>query len=43
VGDGALALPWFFAVLPLLIIAAWWWSRRAPSIPEGLIKNGGQS
>jgi ABC-2 type transport system permease protein len=48
VGDGALALPWFFGALPLLIIAAWWWSRRPPnisaeSIPARLIKNGGQS
>jgi ABC-type transport system involved in multi-copper enzyme maturation permease subunit len=43
VGDGALALPWFFAVLPLLIIAVWWWSRRPPNIPAALIKNGGQS
>src|SRR5262249_53101976 len=43
VGDGALALPWFFGVLPLLIVAAWWWSRRPPRIPARLIKNGGQS
>jgi ABC-type transport system involved in multi-copper enzyme maturation permease subunit len=43
VSDGTLALPWFFGALPLLIIVAWWWSRRVPTIPAGLIKNGGQS
>jgi hypothetical protein len=53
VGDGALALPWFLGVLPLLIVAAWWWSRRPPRIPaelskqglikQQLVKNGGQS
>jgi ABC-2 type transport system permease protein len=42
VGDGALALPWFFGALPLLIVIAWWWSRRAPTVPARLIKNGGQ-
>jgi hypothetical protein len=42
VGDGALALPLFFGALPLLIVIAWWWSRRAPTVPARLIKNGGQ-
>jgi ABC-2 type transport system permease protein len=42
VGDGALALPWFFGALPLPIVVVWWWSRRAPVVPARLIKNGGQ-
>jgi ABC-type transport system involved in multi-copper enzyme maturation permease subunit len=36
------ALPWFFCVLPLLIIVAWWWSSRAPRIPPRFIQEGGQ-
>jgi ABC-type transport system involved in multi-copper enzyme maturation permease subunit len=43
VTDAQIALPWFFAVLPLLIAVAWWWSRRAPHIPAPFVKkNGGQ-
>ncbi len=30
--NAALALPWFFGVLPLLVALAWWRSRRAPRI-----------
>jgi len=33
VANGGLALPWFCAALPLLIVIAWWWSRRPPRIP----------
>jgi len=41
--DGWIALPSFFAALPLLIATAWWWSRRAPHIPAQFVKkNGGQ-
>jgi ABC-type transport system involved in multi-copper enzyme maturation permease subunit len=36
------ALPWFFAVLPLLIALAWWRSRRPPRIPRQLIEDGGK-
>jgi len=31
VTDGAFALLWFLAVLPILIVLAWWRSRRLPS------------
>ena len=43
-GDGWIALPWFFVALPLLIaVAWWWWSHRAPHIPAQFVKkNGGQ-
>ena len=27
-----IALPWFFAGLPLLVLAGWWWSRRPPAL-----------
>src|SRR5439155_6643333 len=30
VAEPQLALPWFFAALPLLIILAWWWMSRPP-------------
>jgi hypothetical protein len=30
VANAALALPWFFGALPLLIALAWWRSRRPP-------------
>jgi ABC-type transport system involved in multi-copper enzyme maturation permease subunit len=33
VANAALVLPWFFGVLPLLIVLAWWWNRRTPRIP----------
>jgi ABC-type transport system involved in multi-copper enzyme maturation permease subunit len=43
VTDGQIALPWFFAVLPLLIaVAWWWWNRHAPRISAQFVKNGGQ-
>jgi hypothetical protein len=43
VADGWIALPWFFAALPLSIAAAWWWwNGRAPRIPARFAKNGGQ-
>jgi ABC-2 type transport system permease protein len=32
VADGEIALIWFLAGLPLLIVLAWWRSRRPPSI-----------
>jgi ABC-2 type transport system permease protein len=41
VTSGQVALPWFFAALPLLIVIAWWWSCRAPRISRKLIKVGG--
>jgi ABC-2 type transport system permease protein len=31
VTDGAFALLWFLAILPILIVLAWWRSRRLPS------------
>jgi hypothetical protein len=36
-------LPWFFGVLPLLIVAAWWWSCRPPEINPQLLEDGGRS
>jgi ABC-2 type transport system permease protein len=42
VADGWIALPCFFAALPLLIAVAWWWNRRVPRIPAEFVKNGGQ-
>lgn len=43
IADGWIALPWFFAALPLLIaVAWWWWNRRVPRIPPQFVKNGGQ-
>jgi ABC-type transport system involved in multi-copper enzyme maturation permease subunit len=41
VSDSALALPWFLAALPFLIIIGWWWSRRPPPIPRQLVVNTG--
>ena len=42
VGNAQATLPWFFGVLPILIIFAWWWSCRAPRIRLGPIETGGQ-
>jgi ABC-2 type transport system permease protein len=42
VANAALVLPWFLAVLPLLIALAWWSSRRAPRIALP-ISQGGES
>jgi ABC-2 family transporter len=36
--DGAFALLWFLAVLPILIILAWWRSRRLPSNNQTFLK-----
>ena len=41
VTDAALALPWFFGALPLLIALAWWRSRRAPRISLPTAHQGG--
>jgi ABC-2 type transport system permease protein len=38
VTDGAFALVWFLAVLPLLIIFAWWRCRRPPTANPAFIK-----
>ncbi len=38
VTDGAFALLWFLAILPILIILAWWRSRRLPSNNRMLLK-----
>jgi ABC-2 family transporter protein len=43
IAGGRLTLPWFFGVLPLLIVIAWWWSRRTPRSPRQLIEDGGRS
>jgi ABC-type transport system involved in multi-copper enzyme maturation permease subunit len=32
VTNGRAVLPWFFAVLPALIVLAWWWTSRVPKI-----------
>ena len=42
VTDGQVALPWFFAALPLSILCAWWFARRPPRI-HSLGSQGGQS
>jgi ABC-2 type transport system permease protein len=41
VADAQVALPWFFAVLPLLILFAWWWMSRPPRVPLFLDQDGG--
>ena len=40
VGNAQATLPWFFGVLPILIIFAWWWSCRAPRIRLGPVEIG---
>jgi ABC-2 type transport system permease protein len=41
VANSHAVLPWFFGVLPVLIILAWWWSARPPR-PKLVLKNGGK-
>ena len=36
--DGAFALLWFLAILPILVILAWWRSRRLPSNNQTFLK-----
>jgi hypothetical protein len=43
VAEAQVALPWFFAALPLLILFAWWWVSQPPRIPLFLAQNGGSS
>src|SRR5262249_408552 len=38
VTDGAFALLWFLAILPILIVLAWWRSRRLPSHNKMFVK-----
>jgi len=38
VTDGAFALVWFLAILPILILLAWWRSRRLPSNNQMFLK-----
>ncbi len=38
VTDGAFALVWFLAILPVVIILAWWRSRRLPSNNQLVLK-----
>ena len=41
VADAQVALPWFFAALPLLILLAWWWMSQPPPVPQFLTQDGG--
>jgi ABC-type transport system involved in multi-copper enzyme maturation permease subunit len=41
VAEAQMALPWFFAALPLLILLAWWWMSQPPPVPPFLIQHGG--
>jgi ABC-2 type transport system permease protein len=41
VAEAQVALPWFFAALPLLILLAWWWTSQPPRIPLFLTHDGG--
>ena len=43
VASGYAALPWFFGVLPFLILVAWWWSNRPPRIRASFVAAGDQS
>jgi ABC-type transport system involved in multi-copper enzyme maturation permease subunit len=43
VAEAHVALPWFFAVLPLLILLAWWWISQPPRVPQFLIQGNGGS
>jgi ABC-2 type transport system permease protein len=43
VADAQIALPWFFAVLPLSIVLAWWWMSRPPPLPTSLAQDGGST
>jgi ABC-2 type transport system permease protein len=39
VANAQAALPWFFAGLPLLILAAWWWTRWPPRRAQVVMRN----
>jgi ABC-2 type transport system permease protein len=41
VAEAQMALPWFFAALPLLILLAWWWMSQPPPVPQFLTQDGG--
>jgi ABC-2 type transport system permease protein len=41
VAEAQVALPWFFAALPLLILLARWWMSQPPRIPLFLTQDGG--
>jgi ABC-2 type transport system permease protein len=41
VAEAHVALPWFFAALPLLILLAWWWMSQPPPVPQFLTQDGG--
>ena len=41
VAEAQIALPWFFAVLPLSLVLAWWWMSRPPPVPISLAQDGG--
>ena len=43
VANAGIALPWFFAALPLSIVLAWWWGSRPPRIPMSLAHDGGST
>jgi ABC-2 type transport system permease protein len=43
VANAHMALPWFFAALPLSIVLAWWRVSRPPQIPMSLAQDGGSS
>jgi ABC-type transport system involved in multi-copper enzyme maturation permease subunit len=42
VANAHAVLPWFFGVLPLLIVLTWWWSGSAPRISPELKNPGGK-
>lgn len=41
VANANAALPWFFGLLPMLIVLAWWWSCRPPRVRLQPVKIGG--
>jgi len=41
VANAQVALPWFFAALPLLVLFAWWWMSQPPRLPLFLTQDGG--
>jgi ABC-type transport system involved in multi-copper enzyme maturation permease subunit len=41
IAEARVALPWFFAALPLLILLAWWWIAQPPRVPQFLTQDGG--
>ena len=42
VANAHAVLPWFFGVLPILIILLWWWSSRAPRPRFQSVEDGGR-